>query len=110
MIDAGHARSVMGNHEYNAIGYTTERRGAPGEVLGKHSEKNKSQHVEFDQVVEGSALHRELIEWFKSLPPMLDLGEDRVVHAWWHEPYVELATEDYRPGARWARTFFTRPM
>ena len=91
MIDAGHARSVMGNHEYNAIGYMTERRGAPGEFLRKHSEKNKSQHVEFlDQVVEGSALHRELIEWFKSLPPLLDLGEIRVVHAWWHEPYVEL--------------------
>jgi len=93
MIDAGHARSVMGNHEYNAIGYMTERRGAPGEFLRKHSEKNKSQHVEFlDQVVEGSALHRELIEWFKSLPPLLDLGEIRVVHAWWHEPYVELVT------------------
>ena len=93
MIDAGYARSVMGNHEFNAIGYMTERRGAPGEFLRKHSEKNKSQHVEFlDQVVEGSGMHRELIEWFKSLPPMLDLGAIRVVHAWWHEPYVELVT------------------
>ena len=33
MIDAGHARSVMGNHEFNAIGYATPRRDAPGEFL-----------------------------------------------------------------------------
>ena len=33
MIDAGHARSVMGNHEFNAIGYATPRRDAPGERL-----------------------------------------------------------------------------
>jgi len=99
MIDAGHARSVMGNHEFNAIGYSTERRGAPGEFLREHSEKNKSQHVEFlEQVVEGSALHRELIEWFKSLPPLLDLGGIRVVHAWWHEPYLELVTAEVPSG------------
>lgn len=91
MIDAGHARSVMGNHEFNAIGFATPRRDAPGEFLRRHSPKNLSQHAEFlRQVGEGSALHRELVGWFKSLPPMLDLGDIRVVHAWWHPPYVDL--------------------
>lgn len=91
MIDAGHARSVMGNHEFNAIGYATPRRDASGEFLRRHSPKNLSQHADFlRQVGEGSALHQELVGWFKSLPPMLDLGDIRVVHAWWHQPHVDL--------------------
>lgn len=91
MIDAGHARSVMGNHEFNAIGYATPRRDAPGEFLRRRSPKNLSQHADFlRQVGEGSARHRELVGWFKSLPPMLDLGDIRVVHAWWHQPHVDL--------------------
>jgi len=91
MIDAGHARSVMGNHEFNAIGYATPERDDPREHLRRHSPKNQAQHREFlKQVGHGSPLHRELIEWFKGLPPMLDLGDIRVVHAWWHQPYVDL--------------------
>lgn len=99
MIDAGHARSVMGNHEFNAIGYATASRSAPGEFLRRHSAKNVAQHVEFlAQVGAGSDLHRELIRWFKSLPPMLDLGGIRVVHAWWHEPHVDLVGRLLPPG------------
>lgn len=97
MIDAGYARSVMGNHEFNAIGYATPRRNVAGEFLRKHSQRNLSQHAEFlEQVGEGSGLHRELIDWFKALPPMLDLGNIRVVHAWWHQPYVDLVAARLR--------------
>lgn len=91
MIDAGHARAVMGNHEFNAIGYATPRVGSPGEFLRRHSRKNIAQHAEFlRQVGEASPLHRELVGWFRTLPPMLDLGAIRVVHAWWHQPHVDL--------------------
>ena len=90
MIDAGHARSVMGNHEFNAIGYATPRGVAAGGFLRKHSDQNAQQHSDFlRQVREGSALHREVVEWFKSLPVMLDLGGIRVVHAWWHQPHID---------------------
>ena len=99
MIDANHAHSVMGNHEFNAIGYATERRDAPGEFLRPHNTKNMDQHVEFlRQVGEGSALHHEMIEWFKSLPPALDLGGIRVVHAWWHQPHVDLVASRIQTG------------
>ncbi len=91
MIDAGHARSVMGNHEFNAIGYATPRRDERGGYLRAHSAKNTAQHAEFlRQVGEGSALHGELVDWFRTLPPTLDLGDIRVVHAWWHDPHVAL--------------------
>lgn len=99
MIDAGHARSVMGNHEFNAIGYATPCRNATGEFLRRNTPKNRSQHIEFlQQAREGSDLHRELVDWFKSLPPMLDLGGIRVVHAWWHQPYVDLVAQAVPPG------------
>jgi hypothetical protein len=97
MIDDGHARSVMGNHEFNAIGYATPSNSTPGEFLRSHTAKNHAQHAEFlRQVGEGSALHRELVAWFKTLPPSLDLGGVRVVHAWWHQPYVDLVTSQLR--------------
>jgi hypothetical protein len=109
MIDAGHARSVMGNHEFNAIGYATPRlagSGGSNEFLRTHSPKNVAQHVEFlHQVGEGSALHRELVQWFKSLPPMLDLGDIRVVHAWWHQPHADLVATKVPPGSVMSEDF-----
>lgn len=99
MIDAGHARSVMGNHEFNAIGYATPCRDVPGKFLRRHGPKNLLQHADFlRQVGDGSDLHRELVGWFKSLPPMLDLGNIRVVHAWWHQPHVDLVAARWSPG------------
>ena len=99
MIDAGHARSVMGNHEFNALGYATPRRDGSGAFLRDHSAKNHSQHAAFlDQVGEGSDLHRELTNWFRSLPPTLDLGDLRVVHAWWHQPFVDVVASRVAPG------------
>ena len=71
---------VMGNHEFNAIGYLTPQRDNPSAFLRSRSPKNEAQHIEFlRQVGPGSALHCELVEWFKSLPPMLDLEHIRVV-------------------------------
>ena len=99
MIDADHARSVMGNHEFNAIGFATPCPATPGQFLRRHSAKNLAQHIQFlHQVGEGSALHREMVEWFKTLPPTLDLGAIRVVHAWWHRPHVDLVASRMPPG------------
>ena len=54
MVDAGHARVVMGNHEFNAIGYVTEDPHAgTGEYLRPNrfdndkAKKNRAQHAEF---------------------------------------------------------------
>jgi hypothetical protein len=94
MVDAGNALAIMGNHEFNAIGFALPDPERPGQHLRPHSPKNRLQHAEFlSQVVEGSALHRDLVNWFRVLPPALDLGAIRVVHAWWHQPYVDLVNE-----------------
>lgn len=89
MVDAGHARCVRGNHEFNAIGFATRRRDGSGTFLRPHSARNMAQHAGFlRQVGAGSARHRGWVRWFRTLPPMRDLGGIRAVHACWHEPHV----------------------
>ncbi len=96
MIDAGHARTVMGNHEFNAIGYLTPNPDKPGEFLRKHNARNQKQHAEFlRQVGEGSGQHEEWVNWFRTLPPFLDLGGIRVVHACWDQGHVDLVSKHF---------------
>jgi hypothetical protein len=89
MIESGAAQSVMGNHEYNAIAFATrdERKGG---YLRAHSDSNLKQHEEFlDEYAFDSADHREVIDWFKSLPMWLELDGIRVIHACWDWVFIE---------------------
>ena len=98
MIDAGYARSIMGNHEYNAIGYLIADPTEPGQFLRKHNTKNTDQHKEFlNQVGENSALHKEWVNWFRTLPPYLDLGPIRAVHAFWDQEHVDTVAKHCDP-------------
>jgi hypothetical protein len=95
MCEAGTALAVMGNHEFNALGWA-EPDGTGG-FLRPHTPNNKEQHQEFlRQIGEGSAAHRQALEWFRTLPVWLDLPGLRVVHACWHsraqqalDPYLD---------------------
>ena len=108
MMDAGHARAVMGNHEFNAIGFVTPDPGKAGQFLRPHSDKNRNQHGEFlAQVGEGSDLHREYIEWFRTLPVTLDLGGIRAVHACWHDRHIGVIASD-TDGGRLSEDFIVR--
>ena len=89
MVDAGTARAVMGNHEFNAIAWHTPDPLAPGEYLRPHSgdigRKNHHQHQHFLAEVSDKRIHAETIDWFLTLPLWLDLPALRVVHACWNE-------------------------
>jgi hypothetical protein len=94
MIDSGTGRAVMGNHEFNAIAFYLPDPQAPGEYLRKHSSpkygsKNREQHKAFLNEAEGTPRHKEVIDWFLTLPVFLDLPELRVVHACWHAAYLD---------------------
>ncbi|MQM39048.1 hypothetical protein KBTX_03070 [wastewater metagenome] len=88
MCDAGQARAVMGNHEYNAVCFATPDPARPGEHLRPHSEKNVGQHRRFlEQMAaleDWSVAHREWVDWFSTLPLWLEEEGLRVVHACWH--------------------------
>ena len=93
MVEHGAALAIMGNHEFNAIAWHTQDERRLGEYLRSHQspdDKNRKQHAAFLAEVEHDAsLHQEIIDWFLTLPLWLDLPELRVVHACWHEPYME---------------------
>lgn len=83
MVDAGAALAVMGNHEFNAIAYYTPGPDANG-YLRPHTAKNADQHKKFLKAYEGSpAAYADAINWFKTLPLWLDLGDLRIIHACW---------------------------
>lgn len=89
MVEAGAARAVMGNHEFNAIAFHT-----PGEAantwLREHSDKNIRQHAAFLRAYRhDNEAWDEVIAWFRTLPLWLDLGQLRIVHACWDDRLIE---------------------
>jgi hypothetical protein len=97
MRDEGFATVTMGNHEHNAIGWFLTDPADPAKPLRAHSAKNRKQHQTFLEAVgEGSPLHRELVNWFTTLPLWYENLGLRVIHACWHpreiaiiRPYVD---------------------
>jgi hypothetical protein len=100
MTEAGSARCILGNHEFNAIAWLTPDPDAPGEYLRSHGKQgNLAQHREFlDQVKEGSARHAEFIEWFRTLPLWLEDEGLRIVHACWQADLVARLRAVLGPG------------
>jgi hypothetical protein len=88
IIDAGAAKAVIVNHEYNAIAYFTSN--DKGGFLQQRNERNNGQHKAFiDSYSANKSACSEMIEWFKSLPLWLDLEGLRVVHACWDSVYIK---------------------
>jgi hypothetical protein len=104
MIDAGSALAVMGNHEFNAVAWYLPDPAAPGDYLRSHFDPkrgsgNRHQHAAFLAEVEhDSELHRELVEWFLTLPLRLDLPHLRIVHACWHSRLMDYLEPMLSPG------------
>jgi hypothetical protein len=80
MLRAGAAQIVMGNHEFNALGFHTPD--GKGGYLRPHTDKNCAQHAATLAYFERNpgAADRALT-WFYSFPLWLDLGFARIVHA-----------------------------
>ncbi len=93
MMDAGSARAVMGNHEFNAIAWATPDPLRDGHHLrsrhGEKGAKNRHQHQAFlSEVGEDTDDHRQWVEWFLSLPIWIEEPDFRVVHACWSPRHV----------------------
>lgn len=99
MIEQGCARSVMGNHEFNALAYHHQdphRRhpGSDNTWLRPRTNKNTHQHLAFLNEYLGTHNEKELekvLAFFWGLPLWLDLEGVRVVHACWSKKEIEAA-------------------
>jgi len=95
MIESGSALSVMGNHEYNATAWAT-RADDSNEFLRPHSDRNKKQHIVFlDAFQNHQDACDDVIDWFKTLPLWLDLGDLRIVHACWDRQFIARIQSEY---------------
>lgn len=80
MLDNHQALAVMGNHEYNAIGYaTTDSTG--NKIYTPTPRQNEVHQVFLDSVGEGSVCHQYWLSRFFELPLWLEFDEFIVIHA-----------------------------
>lgn len=90
MCDAGNAKIVLGNHEFNAVAFATVD---PSKLdyCRPHTSQNRKQHREFlEELTFNSPLHRSTIDWFQTIPLWIDLNSNlRVVHACWDTAAVD---------------------
>ncbi|MCA9190705.1 MAG: metallophosphoesterase [Planctomycetales bacterium] len=89
MVQAGFARAVLGNHEFNALAFHTFINGVEEQSLRPRTLKNIRQHAATIQQLTDSQLSNAL-DWFRTLPLWLEvLGPDdsrcRAVHACWDD-------------------------
>jgi hypothetical protein len=88
MIDRGTAKAVMGNHEFNAIGYATI--GPDGDYLRRHTPPREKQHeATLAAFCDRQDEWKSYLKWFHELPLFLDLDGIRVVHACWDDVNID---------------------
>ncbi|MGJ8697214.1 MAG: metallophosphoesterase [Verrucomicrobiaceae bacterium] len=90
MVEAGAARCILGNHEYNFVAYRT--RNTDGHPIRPHIAKNHKMHAgtEAAFTAHPDELENIFLPWIKTLPFHLDLPELRAVHACWHPASLDL--------------------
>ncbi len=91
MVDHGSAQIVMGNHEYNALGYCTRARPGSGRKwLRDHNARHDRLIKEtLDQFEHYSHEWNEFLEWFYTIPLFLEEDNFRAVHACWDRNLIE---------------------
>ena len=88
MCDAGHARCVMGNHEFNAICFHTPH-AEKGGFFRDHSWKEINQHMAtLEQFRHYRREWDDFLAWFRTLPLWIDDPAYRVVHACWDPAHI----------------------
>jgi hypothetical protein len=100
MVGAGQALCIMGNHEFNALGWSTPA--APGsgrqfvrEHTPRHARLIKETLQQFDAY---PSEWREFLGWFYELPLFIDGGHFRVVHACWDTGLIEPLRAQFADG------------
>jgi hypothetical protein len=89
MTEAGAAKAVAGNHEYNAIAYSTQDK--KGNYLRPHNEKNQAQfHKTQSEFLNHPEEWESYLVWFRKLPLYIDLPDLRIVHACWDFEMLKL--------------------
>jgi hypothetical protein len=91
MVKNGTAYAVMGNHEYNAIGFHTPDPKHKGVYLRPRNNKNIRQHIAFlNGYIDNPDELNYVIKFFKSLPLWLEIEGIRIIHACWDQQWIDV--------------------
>ncbi len=95
MVDAGQAHCILGNHEFNALGwYTPAPPGSGRTFVREHTPRYRRLLEEtFQQFEPYPDEWKAFREWFMELPLYLDGERFRVVHACWDGALISLLDE-----------------
>lgn len=100
MVEAGHALCIMGNHEFNALGWTTPAPPGSGkDYVHEHTPRHQRLiQATLDQFAEHPGDWAAFLGWFHELPLCIDAGRFRVVHACWDQALIDTFFQRYPRG------------
>ena len=100
MVTAGQALCIMGNHEFNALAWSTPA--APGsgrQFVREHTPRHARLIKEtLEQFEAYPAEWQGFLDWFYELPLFIDAGHFRVVHACWDDSLIEPLRAQFADG------------
>lgn len=91
MVDQGQAEIVLGNHEYNSMGYCTAGpKGSSRPFIREHTARNHRLIREtLEQFEEHPDEWKAFLDWFHEIPLFIEKEHFRVVHACWDHGAIE---------------------
>lgn len=97
MEEAGSARIVMGNHEYNFLCYCTPGRPGSGvDYLRSHTPRHhriiKETLAEYERHPQE---RQDVLDWILGMPLFLELEDFRVIHACWPQVLLDRFRAEY---------------
>jgi hypothetical protein len=103
MTEEGSALTILGNHEYSAILYHIKD--SHGLYLSRHIAGNRNQIQSTLNSFKGfDEEWRDDLKWLRTLPFFIDLGEIRIVHAYWNDQDIHYL-KSFLPEGRLKRSF-----
>lgn len=88
MCDSGNALAIIGNHEFNAIGFHTIN--PEGGFFRNHHFAEINQHYKtLEQFKDYPSEWNHYLDWFHRLPLFMEFESFRVIHACWDSKHIE---------------------
>ncbi|MFI8556589.1 serine/threonine protein phosphatase [Pseudomonas putida] len=100
MVEAGQAFCIMGNHEYNALGWVTPALPGSGKAFVREHTPRHARLIDetLTQFAHHPADWHDFLQWFYELPLFVDAGRFRLVHACWDPRLIEPLRQQHPDG------------
>ena len=100
MVEAGQAHCIMGNHEYNALGWTTPAAPGSGRTFVREHTPRHARLIDetLTQFEQHPGDWHDFLGWFYQLPLFVDAGRFRLVHACWDGQVIAALRRQYPDG------------